>query len=141
MSSPMKQIDAAIAKIDASMNAATHLSIEGAHPVALVVAREPVRLDWPTLDPSALHGLAGDIVRAIEPHSESDPAAILVQVLLAFGAHVGRGPHVAVEGDQHHGNLFALLVGNTSKGRKGTSWGRVRELFERMAARRIWFQE
>lgn len=90
--------------------------------------------EWPTLDPLALHGLAGDIVRTIEPHSESDPAAILVQVLLAFGVHVGRGPHVAVEGDQHHGNLFALLVGNTSKGRKGTSWGRVRELFQRMPA-------
>lgn len=92
-------------------------------------AADPVAQEWPILDPQALHGLAGDIVRTIEPHSESDPVAILVQVLLAFGVHVGRGPHVAVEGDQHHGNLFALLVGNTSKGRKGTSWGRVRQIF------------
>jgi len=84
---------------------------------------------WPTLDPRARYGLAGDIVRVIEPNTESDPAAILIQTLLAFGVQVGRGPHVAVEGDQHHGNLFALLVGNTSKGRKGTSWGRVRQLF------------
>ena len=25
---------------------------------------------WPTLDPIALHGLAGDFVRAVAPHSE-----------------------------------------------------------------------
>lgn len=88
--------------------------------------------DWPILDPQARHGLAGEIVSAIEPQTESDSAAILMQTLLAFGVYVGRGPHVAVEGDQHHGNLFALLVGNTSKGRKGTSWGRVRQVFERL---------
>ena len=85
--------------------------------------------NWPTLDPAARYGLAGEIVRVVEPNTESDPAAILIQTLLAFGVQVGRGPHYAVEGDQHHGNLFALLVGNTSKGRKGTSWGRVRQLF------------
>ena len=30
---------------------------------------------------------------------------------------------------EHHANLFALLVGDTSKARKGTAWGRVREVF------------
>lgn len=88
--------------------------------------------DWPILDPQARYGLAGEIVGAIEPNTESDSAAILIQTLLAFGVYIGRGSHVAVEGDQHHGNLFALLVGNTSKGRKGTSWGRVRQVFERL---------
>ena len=29
----------------------------------------PAVREWPTLDPLSLHGLAGDIVRAIEPHS------------------------------------------------------------------------
>jgi phage/plasmid primase-like uncharacterized protein len=85
---------------------------------------------WPEpLDAAAYHGLAGEIVRTIEPHTEADNAALLVQVLVAFGALVGRGPHVRVEGDQHHGNLFVLLVGETAKARKGTSWGRVREIF------------
>lgn len=86
--------------------------------------------DWPApLAPEAFSGLAGDIVRAIEPQTESDPAAILLQTLVAFGALVGRGPHVPVEGDQHHANLFALIVGRSSKARKGTSWGRVLSLF------------
>lgn len=86
--------------------------------------------EWPTLDKPALHGLAGDIVRAIDPHTEADPAAILIQTLIAFGVHVGRSAHIAVEGDRHTPNLFALLVGDTSKARKGTSWGRVRQIFE-----------
>ena len=90
---------------------------------------------WPcALADEAYYGIAGEIVRAIEPHSESDPAAILAQVLVAFGVTLGRSPHVKVEGDQHTGNLFALLVGETSKGRKGTSWGRVHNLFKRLSS-------
>lgn len=89
---------------------------------------------WPeSLDEAAYCGLAGEIVRTIEPQTESDPSAILLQVLVAFGALVGRGPHFPIEGDQHHPNLFALIVGETSKARKGTSWGRVREIFSRAA--------
>lgn len=85
---------------------------------------------WP--DPparEAYHGLAGDIVRALDPHTEADPVGVLVQLLLMFGNVVGRGPHYAVEGDRHHTNQFAVLVGPTAAGRKGTSFGRVRELF------------
>jgi hypothetical protein len=85
---------------------------------------------WPEpLADAAYQGLVGDIVRAIEPETESDPAAILLQVLVAFGALVGRGPHVRIEGDEHHPNLFALLVGASAKARKGTSLGRVRQIF------------
>jgi hypothetical protein len=52
--------------------------------------------------------------------------------LVAFGALLGRGPHALVENDQHHANLFAVLVGGTSKGRKGTAWGRVKEIFSQV---------
>lgn len=95
---------------------------------------ELIRESYPEpLNDAAFYGLAGDIVRMIEPHTEADSAAILLQELIAFGALVGRGPHVRVEGDQHHTNLFALLAGETSKARKGTSWGRVEEIFSRVA--------
>jgi hypothetical protein len=91
------------------------------------------RTPWPNaMDAAALHGITGEFVRMVEPNTEADPAAILVQFLVCFGALVGRGPHYRVEGDEHHGNLFALLVGATGKGRKGTSWSRVREVFERI---------
>jgi hypothetical protein len=82
---------------------------------------------------AAYHGLAGDVVRTIQPHTEADDVAILVQFLVSFGSCVGRGPHYAVEGDEHHANLFAVLVGDTAKARKGTSWGRVRQLFALLA--------
>ena len=76
----------------------------------------------------AYHGIVGEIVDLIEPQTEADPAAILLQTLVAFGATVGRGPHVKVEGDEHHAALYAVIVGESSKARKGTSWGRVRQI-------------
>lgn len=88
-------------------------------------------VSWPApIDEDAYHGLAGDVVRTIEPHTEADPVALLMQFLTAFGSCTGRGPHYQVEGDAHHANLYAVLVGDSSKARKGTSWGRVRALFE-----------
>jgi len=92
---------------------------------------ETTAYPWP--DPpadEAYHGLAGEIVRALEPQSESDPVALLIQTLVAFGNVIGRSAHFRVEGDQHFLNLFAVLVGETSKARKGTSWGRIRGLLE-----------
>ena len=86
---------------------------------------------WPEpLDRQAFYGIAGEIVRAIEPHTEADPAALLIQLLVGFGSLVGRGPYTAVEADRHGVNLFAALVGVSSKGRKGTSWGQIRRVLE-----------
>jgi hypothetical protein len=83
---------------------------------------------WPTLDPAALHGLPGEVVREIGPHTEADPVAILAQYLVAAGNAIARGAHYPVEGDRHGANLYAVLVGETAKARKGTSWGRVRQI-------------
>ena len=84
---------------------------------------------WPEpLRPEAHYGLAGEIVRAIEPHTEADPAALLLQLLSGFGSIVGRKPHFRAEADRHYLNLFVVLVGATSKGRKGTSWGIIETL-------------
>lgn len=86
---------------------------------------------WPKpLRPDAYYGLPGDIVEALSPHTEADDAALLVQFLVAFGNVIGRGPHFRAEADKHFTNLFAVLVGDSAKGRKGTSWGYIRKLFE-----------
>jgi hypothetical protein len=97
---------------------------------------------WP--DPpgeEAFYGLAGQIVRTIEPASEADTAALLMQTLVAFGNVIGRSAHFEVEADRHHGNEFVVLMGKTSKARKGTSWGRIdrlyREVEEQWAAERV----
>jgi Protein of unknown function (DUF3987) len=85
---------------------------------------------WPKLDNGTLHGLGGEVVTCLIPHTESDPAALLLQFLASFGNAVGRGPYYQVEDDQHFANLFVLLAGDTAKARKGTSAGRVRAIFK-----------
>ena len=84
---------------------------------------------WPnSLTVEAFHGLAGEIVRVHEPHTEADSAALLLQLLVAFGNCIGSSPHFMVEGARHSLNEFVAIVGKTAKGRKGTSWGRVRSI-------------
>ncbi len=83
---------------------------------------------WPQLDPAARHGLASDVVAAIDPISESDPVATLTTFLTMYGSAVGCGPHYVVSESRHHPNLFVALVGDTSKGRKGTSHAAPRRI-------------
>jgi hypothetical protein len=83
---------------------------------------------WPVMHEGAYHGLAGEVMRSIAPHSEADPVAILLQFLAAFGNAVGLSPYYQVEGDKHRAKLFVVISGATSKGRKGTALGRIRQL-------------
>lgn len=86
---------------------------------------------WPKkLAPEACYGLAGRIVQAIEPHTEADPAALLIDLLVSFGSAAGRQAHCVVDGAAHYPNLFAVLVGATSKGRKGTARANIHRVFE-----------
>jgi hypothetical protein len=78
--------------------------------------------------PAAYHGLAGKIVRALDPHTEADRVAVLVSVLVGFGNACNRGPHAMVGRTRHSTNVQVVAVGDTSKARKGTSWGDVRFL-------------
>ena len=77
----------------------------------------------------ALYGLAGQVVRTLAPHTEADPAAILLQFLAAFGNAAGPGLHCLVGPTRHRLNLFVVLVGESSKARKGTSWNQIERLF------------
>jgi len=83
----------------------------------------------PILSKAALYGVAGLAVRALAPHTEAHPAAILLQLLAAFGNAVGPAPHCMVDATRHGLNLFVVLVGESSKARKGTSWNQIRRLF------------
>lgn len=85
---------------------------------------------WPKpLSSKAFYGLAGDAVRIIEPQTEADPAVLLVQILITFGSVVGSRAHFEVEAAKHGTNLFGLIVGRTSKARKGTAWAHVLRIF------------
>ena len=87
---------------------------------------------WPELAPNALHGLAGDFVRMIESETESDNVALLVQFLITFGNVVGRCPHFVAEADKHFTIGNVCLVGETAKGKKGSSLGHIQRLFEKV---------
>jgi hypothetical protein len=89
-----------------------------------------VETPWPVLDPAAFYGLAGKVVSAIAPHSEADPVAILLQFLCAYGVCCGRTSHAKAEADKHPPQLWPILVGVSSRGRKGTSWGHIIGLIE-----------
>lgn len=86
----------------------------------------------PHLDSTAIYGPLGEWVRMVEPHTEAAPAALLFSALVAVGALIGRGPHTTLDGARHGLNLFALLVGPTSSGRKGTAVAWVRRLLHQL---------
>ena len=94
---------------------------------------------WPILEDEALCGLPGDVVKAIEPHTEADPVAVLSSLLAAFGNAIGRGAYFRVGADLHHLKLNVALVGDTSKGRKGMSRRYVQDLMG--SADKQWTEE
>lgn len=85
---------------------------------------------WPCLDKEALYGLAGDVVRAIGPHTEADPVALLVHFLAEFSCIVGRSPSVTLDGTPNPLLHWPVLVGDTSKSRKGSASKRIGRLYK-----------
>ena len=83
---------------------------------------------WPVLDTEALYGLAGEVVRLYEPHTEADPVALLVSFLAEVGVMVGRAPHLILDGGYHPLLFWPVLVGKSSKSRKGTADRRIEAL-------------
>jgi hypothetical protein len=95
---------------------------------------------WPApMRAEAFYGLAGDFVAMVGPHTEADPHGLLVQFLAAAGNAIGRGPGLMADGAFHATVICPVLVGSSSKARKGTSWSRVRETME--IADPIWTAE
>ena len=89
----------------------------------------PTPAGWPAAPgQAAYHGLPGAIVQKIAPHTEADPVAILTQLLVACGALIGRGAHFRIEATLHHPHEFVVLVGDSSKSRKGSSFDHVAKL-------------
>lgn len=76
---------------------------------------------WPVADDAIFHGPAGAYALDAAPFTEADPIGVLVSVLAGAGALIGSGPHMLV-GNAHHGTaIWPVLIGPTSKARKGTA--------------------
>jgi hypothetical protein len=78
---------------------------------------------------AAFSGLAGRVVDFLAPHTEADRSGMLLTFLSAFGANVGSGPHAIADGTKHPARLNVVLVGRSSRARKGTAWAVVRRVF------------
>jgi hypothetical protein len=91
--------------------------------------------EWPSPpEDAAYKGLAGEVVKRIEPCTEADPVGVLLQFLIGFGNALGSGLSVVADGQDHHANEFGVLVGDTSRSRKGTAWRRVRAVLSHVDA-------
>ncbi len=87
--------------------------------------------DWPELNGIALHGITGDIARLATENSEADPIAVAMTHLVWSGAMFGRTRFIQVGDTQHHARLFSVIVGESSRARKGTSVGGPKTLWEK----------
>ena len=87
---------------------------------------------WPVMDTAAFHGLVGDFINTVKPHSETDPVGLLLQLLVGCGSVIGPQPHALVEQTPHPPRLNALLIGKTAKARKGTAWNVVKSLLKQI---------
>jgi hypothetical protein len=79
----------------------------------------------PEMDEAAYRGAFGRIVEKVDPHTEGDPVAVLASIIVAFANAMGRGPYVQIGATKHRTNLFCGIVGDTAKGRKGSTWDPV----------------
>lgn len=82
----------------------------------------------PLLGEAAFAGLTGDVVNAISPTSEADPAALLLHFLTMLGNAIGDGLYVNIDGARHTTRLHTIIVGDAALGRKGTAGGQIKAL-------------
>jgi hypothetical protein len=108
---PVEDLDAAV---DVGGSAAADDADDDSHPVDPQPWPEPI-------GEAAYHGLVGEIVRTIEPETEADPGAVLLQLLVMAGSVIGRSPHYIIGSTRHYINENVVLAGETAMGRKGTS--------------------
>ncbi|WP_320007624.1 bifunctional DNA primase/polymerase [Maridesulfovibrio sp.] len=83
---------------------------------------------WPIPAKNVFYGLAGEFAQFAVEQSEADPIGVLATFLCRFGVEIGHSPHMFA-GEKQYGRINVVLVGQSSKARKGTSALPIRELF------------
>jgi hypothetical protein len=84
----------------------------------------------PTLPEAALYGILRPIVEAATRHTEATRVGVAVALLVEFAARYGGALRLRIGDEDRTVPLYALLVGPTAKGRKGTSAAFPVKLFE-----------
>ena len=91
----------------------------------------PGVVPWPKpITEIGRYGIAGEFIDLVSPQTEADSNAILLCFLTYAGNAMGRNFFVSAGADQHFGNLFTCLIGNTGHGRKGSAMSVVESFYE-----------
>ena len=91
-------------------------------------AGEERGLAWPELREVANHGITGSLVALATQESEADQAGVLMTTLTWASALFGANPVQYVGDTPHYPRLFSVLVGQSSKARKGTTISPVKRV-------------
>lgn len=82
------------------------------------------------LDAAAFYGPHGDFVRELVPFTEADPAAMLLTTMAYYGAWLGKSRWIHRGSSDHSPSIQAVIIGQSSIARKGTSHAMVRRAWE-----------
>lgn len=91
----------------------------------------------PPMRSEAFHGILGEVVKIMTKHCESSPEVLLLHGLVIVGNIMGRSAYVYGGGPKLFPNEFAVFVGETARGRKGTAYAMWEQLAELVNA--DWF--
>ncbi|AWW40782.1 DUF3987 domain-containing protein [Streptomyces cadmiisoli] len=81
-----------------------------------------INTDRPMPDETVYTGLLGRTVQTLRPGTEADPVGVLGSLLVGFSALVGPQARVKISAlDNHPALVWALLLGRTADGRKGSA--------------------
>jgi hypothetical protein len=81
----------------------------------------------------AYYGLVGEVVEAINPYSEADPAALIGNFLVLFGNRVGRSlQYTFGPASAHHVNEYLCVVGTSGEGRKSIALKNILGLWKKV---------
>jgi hypothetical protein len=92
----------------------------------------PVR-HWPSRLPFEQMGNAGRIALLASHGTEIDPHAVLFSLLTVVGCVIGPDIHLYVGEARHYCRLFCVLVGASSRGRKGSSLAPILSIFQEVS--------
>jgi hypothetical protein len=91
--------------------------------------RNKPQLEAITAQP-AFYGIAGEIVRTLEPGSEADPYGLLMTTLVRSAVLLNDHAFVPVDaGGRQYARLYSLIVGRSARARKGTAEAAIGNLF------------
>lgn len=74
----------------------------------------------PEWSDDVMYGVCGDIIRKASAYCEAHPAGMYLDLLVAVGNIIGRGPYFNITKTRHYTNEFLVRVGSTADSRKGT---------------------